>query len=256
MALGSAPRARYGTGIAPSEATLAVHGRGRAWGLLTRNMVSMVEIKAEDGHQFAAYSAGAADLPIALVVLDSLPAPTPHARRLADRLAAFGYRVVVPNLVDRIERGARMSYRPSEFAQSKAVRDQLGGLMVMQDVAAAASFVGHLRVGVLGFGWGATAAWHAATRLSVFRGAVCFYGSGIAEARQQAPRCPVQLFFAEGDRSISLADVEGIRRAQPEVKVTIYPGSHGFACEELEVFNVDSWSAARDDMLGFFRRHL
>jgi carboxymethylenebutenolidase len=219
-------------------------------------MGSTVEIKAEDGHMFAAYSAGTADLPIALVVLDSLPAPTPHARRLADRLAAFGYRVLVPNLIDRVERGARMSYRPSEFAQSKAVRDRLGGLGVMQDVAATASLVGHERVGVLGFGWGGTAAWHAATRLTAFRGAACLYGGGIAEARQQKPHCPVQLMFAEGDRTITLADVEGIRRAQPDVKVAIYPGSHGFACEELEVFNPDTWSAARDDMLGFFRRHL
>jgi carboxymethylenebutenolidase len=219
-------------------------------------MSSTFQVTAEDGHSFTTYAAGAPETPVALVLCDSLPGNTPHAHRMADRLAAFGYRVLAPSLTDRVDPAAKLSYRPGELARSKEIREKLGGLVVMQDIAATAATIGHERIGIIGFGWGATAAWHAATRLHIFRAAVGFYGGGIASARQQTPTCPVQLFFAEGDLSIPLGDAEAIRRAQPEVKITIYPGSHGFACEEQEVFHPDSWFAARDDALGFFRRHL
>jgi carboxymethylenebutenolidase len=217
---------------------------------------SSIEVTAEDGHRFGAYRAGAADAPRAIVMIDALPGDTAYVHRAADRLAAFGYRVLAPDLVARVERGAKLSYAPFELARSKAIRDRLGGAEVMLDLAATYAAFGHAQVGVLGFGWGGTAAWHAATRLKLFRAAVCFYGGGIAEARQQTPNCPVQLIFAEGDHVIPLSDVESIRRAQPQVSVTVYPGSHAFACEEREFFNIDSWLSARETMLGFFRRNL
>jgi carboxymethylenebutenolidase len=219
-------------------------------------MSSTIELTAEDGHTFSAHAAGAPELPCAIVLIDALPGDTPHARRLAGRLAAFGYHVLAPNLVDRVERGARLSFAPFDLARSKAIRDQLNGAGVLQDLAATYAAVGHGRVGVLGFGWGGTAAWHAATRLNLFRAAACFYGGGIAEARQQTPNCPVHLVFAEGDHVIPLSDVESIRRAQPTAEIAVYPGSHGFACEEREFFSQDSWENAREAMLGFFRRKL
>ncbi len=219
-------------------------------------MGSTIEITAEDGHSFAAHTAGAADLPRALVLIDALPGNTSHARRLADRLAAFGYRVLAPNLVARIDPDARLSYAPFELARSKAIRDQLSGAWVLRDLAATYAAIGHTDVGVVGFGWGGTAAWHAATRLNLFRAAACFYGGGIAEARQQSLNCPALLVFAEGDHVIPLADVEQIRRAQPAAEIAVYPGSHGFACEEREFFNADTWGEAREAMLGFFRRNL
>jgi carboxymethylenebutenolidase len=219
-------------------------------------MSSTVEMTAADGHSFAAHAAGAPDLPRALVLIDALPGNTPHARRLADRLAAFGYRVLAPNLVARIDPVAHLSYAPFDLARSKAIRDQLSGAWVLQDLAATYAAIGHADVGVLGFGWGGTAAWHAATRLTLFRAAACFYGGGIAEARQQVLNCPAMLVFAEGDHIIPLADVEQIRRAQPAAEIAVYAGSHGFACEEREFFNPDIWGEAREAMLGFFQRNL
>jgi carboxymethylenebutenolidase len=219
-------------------------------------MGSTIEVTAADGHTFGAYVAGAPELPRAIVLIDALPGETQFRRRLADRLAAFGYRTFAPNLTDRIDRAPRLSYAPFELARGKAIRDQLGGAVVLADLAATHAAVGHEHVGVLGFGWGGTAAWHAATRLNLFRAAVCFYGGGISEARQLTPTCPVQLIFAEGDHVVKLADVESIRRAQPAVAVSVYPGSHAFACEEQEFYHPESWENARETMLGFFRRNL
>ena len=219
-------------------------------------MSRLTHLTAEDGHEFDVYDTGDKALPIALILCDSLPGLVPHAHRLADRLAAFGYRVLAPDLIARVEPAARLSYRLNDIARSNAIRDQVDYADAVRDIAATAASIEQKRLGIIGFGWGATAAWHAVTELDVFQAAVCFYGPGIAEARQQAPRAPTHLIFAEGDRVIPLADVESIRRAQPAVTVSIYPGTHGFACEEREVYSPDSWADARDDALGFFRRHL
>jgi carboxymethylenebutenolidase len=219
-------------------------------------MNGIAEIIAHDGHRFGAFTAGAADLPRGIVLIDSLPGDTPLVRRMAGRIAAFGYRVVAPNLIDRVERNARLSTLPFEIARSQALRDRLEPAQVMQDVAAACAVFGHDRVGILGFGWGGTVAWHAAAVPGQCKAAACFYGEGIAEAREETPQCPVHLAFAEGDHLIKLSDVELIRRTQPKVEIAVYPGSHDFACEERETFNATAWEDARETMLAFFRRNL
>jgi carboxymethylenebutenolidase len=219
-------------------------------------MTDTYEITAPDGHRFGAFMAGAAELPRGIVLIDSLPGDTALARRMAVRVAAFGYRVIAPNLIDRVERNARLSYLPFEIARSQALRDRLHLADVMQDVAASCAAFGHDRVGILGFGWGGTIAWHAAAVPGQCKAAACFYGEGIAAAREETLQCPVHLAFAEGDHLIPLSDVELIRRTQPKTEIAVYPGSHDFACEERESFNPVSWEDAREAMLAFFRRNL
>jgi len=219
-------------------------------------MSETVEIIAPDGHRFGAFGAGAADLPRGIVLIDSLPGDTALVRRMAARVAAFGYRVIAPNLIDRVEHNARLSHLPFEIARSQALRDRLDPAHVMQDVAATCAVFGHDRVGILGFGWGGTIAWHAASVPGQCKAAACFYGEGIASAREETPHCPVHLAFAEGDHLIPLSDVELIRRTQPTVEIAVYHGSHDFACEECELFNATSWEDARETMLAFFRRNL
>jgi carboxymethylenebutenolidase len=224
--------------------------------VLPLGMTDTIEITSKDGHRFGAFIAGAADLPRGIVLIDSLPGDTPLVRRMAARVAAFGYRVIAPNLVDRVERNARLSYMPFEFARSQALRDRLEPADVMLDVAASCAVFGHERVGILGFGWGGAVAWHTAAIPGQCKAAACFYGEGIAKARDEILQCPVHLAFGEGDHLIRLSDVELIRRAQPKVEIAVYPGSHDFACEERELFSASAWEDARETMLAFFRRNL
>jgi len=221
-------------------------------------MADALELTAQDGHKFLAYAAGAGDQKHAIILVDAIPGNTAYVRRLAERIAAFGFRVLVPYLLDRLQPSVLLSYRPADRQRAEALRAELGGRAAMLDLAATIEAAAPSSVGILGFGWGGTVAWHAAHRLAALRAAVCFYpGGGVAENRQQHPLCPVRIVFAEGDMDVPLADVESIRRAQPDVDVVIYPiVSRNFACEELEAYNFEAWENARDHMVAFFRRHL
>ena len=96
-----------------------------------------------------------------------------------------------------------------------------------------------------------------ATRTSAFAASVGWYGGGIAAAKEEQPRCPVQLHFGETDKSIPMSDVEAIRAARPEVEVFVYQGAgHGFGCDERGDFSPKDAELARQRSLEFFSRHL
>jgi carboxymethylenebutenolidase len=173
------------------------------------------------------------------------------------QIAAFGYRVIVPDLFSRIEPGIELGLRPDDRARGAAIAARLTPADLVADIGAAAAYLVSDRVGVLGLGWGAGAAWHATAALPHLRAGIGFYGTGIADARQAKPLCPVQLHFGEFDRFIPMADVEAIRHAQPAVAIEVYPNAaHLFACDESESFSMDAAETARDNMLAFLTEYV
>jgi carboxymethylenebutenolidase len=86
---------------------------------------------------------------------------------------------------------------------------------------------------------------------------VAWYGGGIVTNKDEVPRIPVQMHFGEKDHSISMADVEAIRAAQPGIEIFVYDGaSHGFGCEERPTFDQACYDLAQERTLAFFRKHL
>ncbi|MEJ0047401.1 MAG: dienelactone hydrolase family protein, partial [Rhodospirillales bacterium] len=221
-------------------------------------MACFIELTAADGHKMRAYSAGAPDQPRGLVLCHGHAGLNGHIRRVADRMAAAGFYVIAPALFDRAEPGLELSYSSSDRARGHAVAAGISTEDTMRDVAAAAAAFGKEDpVGILGYDFGGTVAWHAAARLDVFRAAVCFYGSGIADARHETPLCPTQLHVGEYDSQISLAQIEAIHKAVPSVAMEVYQGAgHGFACGALESFNPAAAELAYDNTLAFLRQHM
>ncbi len=216
-----------------------------------------VELVAADEHRLAAYVAGRDEATRALVLCHDISGLTGHIRRTADRYAAFGYRVIAPALFDRIERGVSLHLARPDLACGAAIAAQIPVEAQMTDIEAAVDYLECERVGILGFGWGATVAWHAAARVKNLHAGVGYYGRGIADARQTTPACPMQLHFGEGDHLIPLSDVEAIAHAQPQVEIDIYPiADHLFACDEAETFQLEATEAAQDNMLAFLQRHM
>ena len=153
-------------------------------------MGETVELTAADGHTLAAYTAGPGDAPRALILCHDTSGLCGHMRRMADRAAAFGFRVVAPAFFDRIERGIDLHTHPDDLDRGAAIAARVTVAMQMNDSKAAMAHLACDRTGLLGFGWGATTAWRAAARLPDLHAAVGFYGTGIAEARQETPLCP------------------------------------------------------------------
>ncbi len=217
-----------------------------------------ITLTAADGHSFAAYRAGPADAKAGLVIVQEIFGVNRHMRRVADSFAAAGYAVICPALFDRTERGVELGYTSEDVTQGRTLRGKIDEQLTLLDIlAAAAALPAGLPRGIVGYCWGGTVSWHGAVRSSAFRAAVGWYGGGIVAAKDETPRCPVQLHFGEVDGSIPLSDVSAIQAARPEVEVFVYPGAgHGFGCEERGSYVAADAEVAQERTLSFFRKHL
>jgi carboxymethylenebutenolidase len=218
----------------------------------------MIDLVAADGHRLQAYRAGPAYAPRALVLIQEIFGVNGHIQRLCEDFGAHGYAVIAPCLYDRIEPGIELGYTADDVARGRTLKGQVDEHKTLLDaLAAAAALPAGARRGIIGYCWGGTVAWHGAVRSSAFSAACGWYGGGIAAARAEAPRCPVQLHFGEVDAGIPLSDVDAIKAAQPAVEVFVYAGAgHGFGCEERNSYSAPDALVARERTLQFFKKHL
>lgn len=218
----------------------------------------MISLTAADGHRLAAYRTGPQKADRALVVVQEIFGVNRHMRHIADAFAAEGYAVIAPALFDRVGPGIELGYEAADIAQGRELRGKINdGLTVLDILAAAAALPRGVKRGIVGYCWGGTVAWHGATRTSAFSAASGWYGGGVAAAKNEVARCPVQLHFGETDASIPMTDVEAVRAAQPGVEIHVYPGAgHGFACDERGSYSAKDAAVAQQRTLDFFAKHL
>jgi carboxymethylenebutenolidase len=217
----------------------------------------MISLTAADGHRLSAYRAGPQNAARALVVVQEIFGVNRHMRAVCDRFAAEGYAVVSPALFDRVGRGIELGYEAADVAQGRELRGKIDdGLTLLDILAAAAALPAGVKRGIVGYCWGGTIAWFGATRSSAFSAASGWYGGGIAAARNEAARCPVQMHFGEADASIPMTDVAAIKAAQPGVEIHVYGGGHGFGCDERGSYVQADSDLAQQRTLAFFGKHL
>jgi carboxymethylenebutenolidase len=218
----------------------------------------MISLTAADGHRLSAYRSGPQNAARALVVVQEIFGVNHHIRNVADAFAKQGYAVIAPALFDRVGPGIELGYEAADVAQGRELRGRIdSGLTVLDILAAAAALPRGVKRGIVGYCWGGTVAWHGATRTSAFSASSGWYGGGVAAAKDEVARCPVQLHFGETDASIPMTDVELVRAAQPGVEVHVYAGAgHGFACDERGSYSAKDAALAQSRTLEFFARHL
>ena len=185
-------------------------------------------LTAEDGHAFAAYSAGSNDVSApGLVVIQETFGVNPHIRAVCDGFAAKGFRVVAPALFDRVQPGTELEYGEKGFKVGVGLRQLIPIEYSMMDIAACALHLGPA-VAVVGYCWGGTLAWVAAQRLDI-RAAVGYYGGGITGHLDADLDCPAMLHFGGDDTAITPGDILTIQKAYPQAKIHSYAGAgHGF----------------------------
>lgn len=220
-------------------------------------MGELIELRADDGHVLGAYRADPQGAPRGgVVVIQEVFGLNRHIRALCDEFAGDGYRAVAPALFDRIERGIELDYDEAGLERGRELRAALGWNDPLVDIGAAvATLKADGAVGVVGYCWGGSVAWLAATRLDVTC-AVGYYGGQIVLFKDEHPSCPVMLHFGERDALIPSADVEEIRAAQPGVEIHSYPAGHGFNCPDRPDHDAASASRARTRTLAFLAQHL
>jgi carboxymethylenebutenolidase len=221
--------------------------------------VSQVQpLMARDGHTFSVYMASPPERARgAIIVLQEIFGVTSWIRRVTDGYAAAGYLTVAPSLFDRISRGIELGYSAPEVERARGYRAQIPLDKALLDIAACAAVIRHAgRVAMVGFGWGGTLAWTAASSLKP-SAAVCYYGAGMLAQTPKPPVCPTLLHFAEADPGIPLSEVEQLRSAFPQGELHLYCAQHAFANEDrADHYDADSAALARSRTDEFLARTL
>lgn len=221
-------------------------------------MGEFITLKASDGHELAAYVAEPDGAPRGgIVLIQEIFGVNSHIRGVCDGFAADGYKVVAPALFDRIERGVETGYSAEEVAAARELKGRMDWDSPLLDIRAAADTLSGLKTAVVGYCWGGSLAWLAATRLDGFAAAVCYYGGQINDFRDESPKCPVMMHFGTEDASIPMDAVEAIRAAQPDATIHVYEGAgHGFNCEQRGSYDAPSAATARERTLAFLAENI
>jgi len=217
-----------------------------------------VTITAKDGHQFSAYRADPAGTPRgALVVIQEIFGVNHHIRGLADSFAKQGYVAIAPALFDRTQRDVELGYDPAGIETGRNIMLKVPLEGALADVQAAIDYAKSVgKVGVVGYCWGGSLSFLAATRLQGLSAAVGYYGSLVARNAEERPTVPTILHFGEKDQGIPMTDVEKVKQARPDVPVYVYPAGHGFSCDERGSYDAPSAKLALERTLEFFAKNV
>ena len=221
-------------------------------------MSQTIKLTASDGATSDAYRADPAGRPKgAIVVLQEIFGVNPHIRRVADGFAADGYLAIAPALFDRAKPGVELGYTPDDIPIGRDLVAAVGHERTMLDVAAAVAAAAEGgKVGVVGYCWGGSLAYAAASTLPGVDAAVGYYGGNIAKSLDRKPKVPLMLHFGEHDDHIPMTDVEKIRAALPGVPVYSYDAGHGFNCDARGSYDKPSAAEALERTLALLARHL
>jgi carboxymethylenebutenolidase len=224
-------------------------------------MSKTLTLTAEDGHTLDAYVAEPANPNgNAVVIIQEIFGVNAHIRRVTDDYAREGYWAIAPALFDRVERGIEIGYGPEDMKRGMEIRAKVAIEDAVTDVAAAVERAaeqvgGNKKVAVVGYCWGGTLAWLAATRLEI-GAAVGYYGGMIRKYASEVPAAPVMLHFGKLDKHIPMSEIDAIRAQQPAVPVFVYDADHGFNCDARSSYEPASAKLAKERTLEFLGKHV
>lgn len=225
------------------------------------DMGTELTLTASDGHTLGAYRAEPdpkATPRGGVVVLQEIFGVNQHIRAVCDRFAADGFVAIAPALYDRSSmRNCRLGYEPDDIEVGRKLRSEFSWDDTTRDVSAAAEVLQEqgLSVGTVGFCWGGSISFLAATRLSL-SAAVIYYGAQIMPYVHETANAPLLMHFGERDSSIPPDAIDTIRSAHVAADVHVYPAGHGFNCDLRPDFHPESSQLAWQRTIVFLNDHL
>lgn len=222
-------------------------------------MSESATLRASDGHSFSAYVARpAAQAAAGLVIIQEIFGVNDHIRSVADGFAKDGFLAVAPAIFDRIQPGLELGYEGADLQTAMSLMPKLNPGQSVLDIAAAIDFAKKetgKKVGVVGYCYGGSLAWLAATRLHP-DAAVGYYGGQIGKYAAENPNCSVMLHFGRQDSHIPPSVAESVHSAHPEVEIFWYDAGHAFNCDPRPSYNAAAAQEARQRTIEFLKRHL
>ncbi|XP_072959379.1 endo-1,3;1,4-beta-D-glucanase-like [Typha angustifolia] len=209
-----------------------------------------------------AYVAGSPDSKLAIILIsDVYGFEAPNLRKLADKVAASGYFVVVPDFIHGDPFSLDNAERPFPIWIQSHTTDK--GFEEAKPIIAALKGKGISAVGAAGFCWGAKVVVELAKAAEI-QAAVLLHPSFVTVDDFKEVKCPIAVLGAESDH---LSPPELVKQFEQALSaksavdyfVKIFPGvAHGWAVR----YKIDDASAVKSaeeahlDMLGWFKKHI
>jgi len=226
-----------------------------------------ISIPSHDGKTFDGYLA----LPPTgtgpgLVLIQEIWGVNAHIRAVADAYALDGYVVLAPDVFWRQEPKTDLGYDEAGTKKAYELMKNLDGANAVKDLVATAQtlrarpeVIG--KVGVTGYCMGGRLSYQLAATGAVDT-AVCYYGGGIQNALDVAPRIQVPILFhyAALDAHIPPTAVDAVKAAfagRSNAQFHVYEGvDHGFNCWGRPMYNQRAAALARGRTLEWLSSHL
>jgi carboxymethylenebutenolidase len=198
-----------------------------------------------------------------LVVLHEAFGVTPHIRRVCEDYAKEGYVAVAPALLALATGTPEGAVLPVDLAGFERGRELIMKISKDQIVEAVRAFVGWgaargLRVGVVGFCWGGSCSYLAASRLPEIAACSSYYGGYLWEiVAEGQPGCPRMVHLARLDRYIPLEKtVAAFAAHDPGCEVHVYEADHAFNRNDSKTWEPESARLARARTLEMFAKSI
>jgi len=190
-----------------------------------------------------------------LIVVQEIFGVTEHIREVADDYAGDGYEVLAPALFDREAPGFESGYEGGDLQRAIALARAHSLDQSVRDIGACAEAMADRGpVFVVGYCYGGSVAWLAATRLDAVAAASGYYGRLVPEHLDETPRAPVVLHFGRHDAGIPMSEVQKVIDADPPLtRVCLYDAGHGFNSDRRKDYDAPSAELARERTLELFR---
>ena len=218
----------------------------------------MTEAPMDDGVFLRVYRAEPEGRPRAgVVIMHEGFGMNDHIRDMCERYAGEGYLALAPALYDRIEKGVEITgYTPEGQAKVRSLRPQVEWDRAVKDMCAVADLTREAgRVGVIGYCWGGSFAWLAATRCSI-DAAVTYYGGDIMQFIDEWPKCPIMGHFGERDEHVPPETAAMVEQKNPGAPVFMYDAGHGFNCNVRTGYDAESAVLAQKRTFEFLAANL
>lgn len=221
----------------------------------------MSELKtftAKDGHHFNACISKPEGTPRALlIIIQEIFGLTEHICSLTRKFAAEGYIAVAPAFFDRVEKECVLEYNEQGGKKGRELISRIASHQVMLDIQAVIDEMGtHTKVAVVGYCWGGSMAYLAASELKL-DAAIAYYGTRIHQMLDRRPNCPIMFHFGQEDHLVSGEAINQIRQANPDAPLYLYPGAgHAFSCEPRNTYHPVSTQLAVERSLKFLEANI
>jgi carboxymethylenebutenolidase len=192
----------------------------------------------------------------ALIILHEAFGVTPHIQRVCAQYAALGYMAVAPTLFMHATgkaEGVMLEQSQAGLDEGRALITATPHATVLAMIETAVTWAQAkgLPVAIVGYCWGGSCAYAAATHLPQVKACVGYYGGFLGQfATQGQPTCPTLIHLAAQDRYIPLeATQAAFTQHHPAAQVFVYEADHGFNRDDGRTYNPEAAALAKNRTL-------